>query len=47
MEQLSVDFNKVICKDLNIYAFNEGLAIDDIWVRFSFKHSNYPTKFHG
>jgi hypothetical protein len=28
MEQLSVDFNKVICKDLNIYAFSEGLAIE-------------------
>ncbi|CAM6020720.1 unnamed protein product [Sphagnum balticum] len=31
MEQLSVDFNKVIRKDLNIYAFSEGLAIDNIW----------------
>jgi hypothetical protein len=47
MEQLSVDFNKVIGKDLNIYAFSEGLAIDNIWVRFSSKHIDYPTKFHG
>jgi len=47
MEQLSVDFDKAICKDLNIYAFGEGLPIDDKWVRFSFKHIDYPTKFHG
>jgi hypothetical protein len=47
MEQLSVDFNKAICKDLNIYAFGEGLPIDNKWVRFSFKHIDYPTKFHG
>jgi len=47
MEQLSVDFNKAICKDLNIYAFAEGLPIDDKWVRFSSKHIDYPTKFHG
>jgi hypothetical protein len=46
-EQLSVDFNNVICKDFNIYAFYEGLAIDDKWVRFSSKHIDYPTKFHG
>jgi hypothetical protein len=47
MEQLSIDFNKVICKYLNIYAFVEGLPIDNKWVRFSFKHIDYPTKFHG
>ncbi len=47
MEQLSVDFTKAICKDLNIYAFGEGLPIDNKWVRFSFKHIDYPTKFHG
>ncbi len=47
MEQLSVDFMKAICKDLNIYAFAEGLPIDNKWVRFSFKHIDYPTKFHG
>jgi hypothetical protein len=47
MEQLSVDFNKAICKDLNIYAFGEGLPINKKWVRFSFKHVDYPTKFHG
>jgi hypothetical protein len=47
MEQLSVDFNKVIRKDLNIYAFSEGSPIDNIWVRFLSKHIDYPTKFHG
>jgi hypothetical protein len=47
MEQLSVDFNKAICKDLNIYAFGEGLPIDNKWVRFLSKHIDYPTKFHG
>jgi hypothetical protein len=47
MEQLSVDFNKVIRKDLNIYAFSEGLDIDNTWVRFSSRHIDYPTKFHG
>ncbi len=47
MEQLSVDFDKAICEDLNIYAFSEGLPINDKWVRFSFKHIDYPTKFHG
>jgi hypothetical protein len=47
MEQLSMDFNKAICKDLDIYAFVEGLPIDNKWVRFSFKHIDYPTKFHG
>jgi hypothetical protein len=31
MEQLSVDFNKAICNDLNIYAFGEGLPIDNKW----------------
>jgi hypothetical protein len=38
MEQLSVDFNKAICKDLNIYAFGEGLPVNDKWVSFSFEH---------
>jgi hypothetical protein len=38
MEQLSVDFNEVISKDVNIYAFSEGLPIDNKWVRFSSKH---------
>jgi hypothetical protein len=42
-----VDFDKAICEDLNIYAFSEGLPIDDKWVRFSFKHIDYPTEFHG
>ncbi len=47
MEELLVDFNKVIYKDFNIYVFGEGLPIDNKWVRFSFKHIDYPTKFHG
>jgi hypothetical protein len=47
MEQLLVDFNKAICKDFNIYAFGEGLPIDHKWARFSFKHIDYPTEFHG
>jgi hypothetical protein len=47
MEQLSMDFNKAISKDLNIYAFGEGLPIDTKWVRFSFKHINIPTRFNS
>jgi hypothetical protein len=47
MEQLSKDFRKSICEDINIYAFAEGLPIDNKWVRFSFKHIDYPTRFHG
>jgi len=39
MEQLSIDFN--------IYAFVEGLPIDNEFVRFSSKHINYPTRFHS
>ncbi|CAM6012213.1 unnamed protein product [Sphagnum balticum] len=31
MEQLSIDFNKSICEDINIYAFVEGLPIDEKW----------------
>jgi hypothetical protein len=46
MEQLSIDFNKSICEDINIYAFVEGLPINDEWVRFSSKHIDYPTRFH-
>jgi hypothetical protein len=47
MEQLSIDFNKSICKDVNIYAFVEGLPIDNKWIRFSFEHIHYPTRFHS
>jgi len=47
MEQLSIDFNKSICEDINIYAFVEGLPIDEKWVRFSCKHIDYPTRFHS
>jgi hypothetical protein len=46
MEQLSIDFNKYICRDINIYAFVEGSPIDDKWVRFSSKHIDYPIRFH-
>jgi len=46
MEQLSIDFSNV-CKDINIYAFAEGLSIDNKWVRFSSKHITYPTRFHS
>jgi hypothetical protein len=38
MEQFSIDFNKSICEDINIYAFVEGSRIDNQWVRFSSKH---------
>ncbi len=47
MEQLSTDFIKSTCEDINIYAFVEGLPIDNQWVRFSCKHINYPTRFHS
>jgi hypothetical protein len=44
MEQLSIDFNESICKDINICAFVEGLPIDNKWVRFSSKRIDYPTR---
>jgi hypothetical protein len=47
MKQLSIDFQKSICKDINIYAFTEGLPIDNKWVRFLSKHIHYPTRFHS
>jgi hypothetical protein len=47
MEQLSIDFNKSICENINIYAFVEGLPIDKEWVRFSSKLIDYPTRFHS
>jgi hypothetical protein len=34
MEQLSIDFSKSICENINIYAFVEALPIDNKWVRF-------------
>jgi hypothetical protein len=46
MEQLSIDFYKSICEDINIYAFAEGLPIDNKWVRFSSRHIDCPTRFH-
>jgi hypothetical protein len=47
MEQLLIDVNKIICKGMNIYAFVEGLAIDNKWVRFSSKHIDYLSRFHS
>ncbi|CAK9871628.1 unnamed protein product [Sphagnum jensenii] len=46
MEHLSTDFKNAIHEDLNIYAFGEGLPLDENWVRFSFHHiESYPTIF--
>jgi hypothetical protein len=46
MEYLSVDFKNAVHEDLNIYAFGEGLPLDENWVRFSFRHiESYPTWF--
>ncbi len=45
MEHLSTDFINAIHKDLNIFAFGEGLPLDN-WVRFFFHHiESYRTKF--
>jgi hypothetical protein len=46
MEHLSTDFKNVVREDLNIYAFSEGLPLDENWVRFSFHHiESYPITF--
>jgi triacylglycerol esterase/lipase EstA (alpha/beta hydrolase family) len=46
MDDLSTYFKNVVCEDLNIYAFSEGLPLDENWVRFSFHHiESYPIKF--
>jgi hypothetical protein len=46
MEQLSMDFKNAIGEGLNIYAFHEGLPLDNKWVRFSFHHiESYLTRF--
>jgi len=46
MDHLSIDFKNVFREDLNIYAFGEGLPLDNNWVRFSFHHiESYPTWF--
>jgi hypothetical protein len=47
MEQLSTYFINSTRKDINIYAFVEGLPIDKKRVRFSCKHINHPTRFHS
>jgi hypothetical protein len=46
MEHLSMDFKNAAREDLNIYAFGEGLPLDNKWVRFSFHHiESYPIRF--
>jgi hypothetical protein len=46
MKYFSQDFKNVVHEDLNIYAFGEGLPLDENWVRFSFHHiESYPTWF--
>jgi hypothetical protein len=46
MAHLSTDFKNAVHEDLNIYAFGEGLPLDENWVRFSFHHiENYSTRF--
>jgi hypothetical protein len=46
MEHLSMDFKNATREDLNIYAFVEGLPLNEKWVRFSFLHiESYPTRF--
>ncbi len=46
MEHLSIDFKNAIREDLNIYAFSEGLPLDENWVRFTLHHiESYPTMF--
>jgi len=46
MKHLSMDFKNAIHEDLNIYAFGEGLPLDENWVNFSFHHiESYPTRF--
>ncbi len=48
MQQLSTDFQNVVHEDLNIYAFGEGLPLNDNWVRFSFHDiESYPTRFNS
>jgi hypothetical protein len=46
MEHLSTDFKDAVHENFNIYAFGEGLPLNENWVRFSFRHiENYPTRF--
>jgi hypothetical protein len=45
MAHLSTNFKNAIQENLNIYAFGEGLPVEN-WVRFSFHHiENYPIRF--
>jgi triacylglycerol esterase/lipase EstA (alpha/beta hydrolase family) len=46
MEHLSMDFKNAAREDLNIYAFAEGLPLNENLVRFSFHHiESCPTTF--
>jgi len=46
MQYLSMDFKNAVPENVNIYAFAEGLPLDENWVRFSFHHiESYPTRF--
>jgi hypothetical protein len=46
MEHLSTYFKNALHEDLIIYAFGEGLPLDEKWVRFSFHHiESYSTRF--
>jgi hypothetical protein len=46
MDYLSTDFKNAIHEDVNIYAFGEGLPLDENWVRFSFHHiESYLPRF--
>jgi hypothetical protein len=46
MEHLSTDFKNAVPEELNIYAFGEGLPLNENWVNFSFHHiESYPTWF--
>jgi len=48
MEHLSTDFKNAARENLNIYAFGEGLPLDENWVRFSFHCiENYLTWFNS
>jgi hypothetical protein len=48
MEHLSTDFKNAAHEDFNIYAFGEGLPLNENRVRFSFCHiESYPTWFIG
>jgi hypothetical protein len=46
MEHLWHDFENATDEDLTIYAFGEGLPMDNEFVRFSYHHiESYPARF--